>query len=135
MERKEIPRKRILELGARFRNRCEICGRPVRGSNVDIHHIDGNPRNNRLSNLLLVCSGMGAIDCHRQAHQEKYPKQIKFTDKKEKIIDWVAEYAEELESRVDGYKVWKSFSNDYNENRTYEDNKERFKKILESNYG
>lgn len=40
---------------------CEICGSD---RNVDVHHIDGNPRNNDLSNLQRLCRS-----CHIKAHR------------------------------------------------------------------
>ena len=39
---------------------CEICGS---NKNVDVHHIDGNPQNNDLSNLMRLCRS-----CHLKAH-------------------------------------------------------------------
>lgn len=44
---------------------CEICGST---KNVDIHHKDGDFRNNSTSNLMLVCRS-----CHNKIHQ---PKQV-----------------------------------------------------------
>lgn len=39
---------------------CEICGS---NKNVDVHHIDGNPQNNDLSNLQRLCRS-----CHIKVH-------------------------------------------------------------------
>jgi len=39
-------------------NRCEICGSD---KNLEIHHKDGNRRNNSLNNLMVVCRS-----CHRK---------------------------------------------------------------------
>lgn len=39
---------------------CEICGSD---RNVDVHHIDGNPQNNSLDNLMRVCRS-----CHYRIH-------------------------------------------------------------------
>ena len=39
---------------------CEICGSD---QNVDVHHIDGNPQNNDLSNLQRLCR-----KCHYRIH-------------------------------------------------------------------
>jgi len=40
---------------------CEICGS---AENVDVHHKDGNPQNNDLSNLQRLCRS-----CHMKAHR------------------------------------------------------------------
>ena len=40
---------------------CEICGSDI---NVDVHHKDGNPENNDLSNLQRVCRS-----CHVKIHR------------------------------------------------------------------
>lgn len=35
---------------------CEYCGYNKHEYNIDVHHIDGNPNNNILENLSLLCS-------------------------------------------------------------------------------
>jgi hypothetical protein len=64
--------------GGNSRGRFEIIYRPIRksmvqqcstcGSTTDlcIHHLDGNYKNNALSNLTIVCRG-----CHTRIHQEE----------------------------------------------------------------
>lgn len=42
---------------------CEICGSK---QNVDVHHKDGNYRNNTSKNLVLVCRS-----CHNKLHRQK----------------------------------------------------------------
>lgn len=42
---------------------CSVCGSTV---NVDIHHADGDYRNNASSNLVLLCRS-----CHMKAHRPK----------------------------------------------------------------
>lgn len=42
------------------RGECEICGSEV---NIDVHHIDGNPQNNSLENLMRLCRS-----CHSKIH-------------------------------------------------------------------
>jgi 5-methylcytosine-specific restriction endonuclease McrA len=44
---------------------CERTEREVRlaGGHLEVHHVDGNPQNNDLSNLLTLCS----LGCHRAA--------------------------------------------------------------------
>tara|TARA_R100001530_G_scaffold64414_1_gene46274 strand:- start:95 stop:334 length:240 start_codon:yes stop_codon:yes gene_type:complete len=56
---------------------CEICDKEVCG-NPDIHHIDGDRKNNSINNLILVC-----IKCHKIIHhpikvtRHKYkPKEL-----------------------------------------------------------
>lgn len=44
---------------------CEICGSE---KNVDVHHKDGNPKNNDLSNLQRLCRS-----CHVAAHRTRKP--------------------------------------------------------------
>lgn len=48
--------------------RCSLCGSET---HLVVHHIDGNPRNNRLENLLVMCRS-----CHRTIHSRKYRKRI-----------------------------------------------------------
>ena len=43
---------------------CEFCGYKKRSYNLDIHHIDEDPTNNKLENLSILC----AI-CHRDYHR------------------------------------------------------------------
>ena len=40
---------------------CCVCR--DRGKQVQIHHVDGNPANNEINNLIVLC-----LDCHSQAH-------------------------------------------------------------------
>jgi len=54
---------------AYFNNRCQICGCSDE-KRLEVHHIDGNIKNNRLENLTLLC-----IECHR-AISDKYKKKI-----------------------------------------------------------
>ncbi len=46
------------EVFERAENVCQHCGHSF---GLDIHHIDENPSNNRMSNLILLCA-----NCHRQ---------------------------------------------------------------------
>lgn len=45
------------------KDRCEICGRDKK---LDIHHIDENPNNNNLDNLMCLCRS-----CHMKIHRPK----------------------------------------------------------------
>lgn len=40
--------------------KCDICGATT---NIEVHHIDGNTQNNRLSNLVPLCK-----ECHNEIH-------------------------------------------------------------------
>lgn len=45
------------------KNQCEECGKTGR---IDVHHIDGNCRNNTPKNLMALCRS-----CHMKKHKEK----------------------------------------------------------------
>lgn len=49
--KKSIPEKIEREILFRNQNACCVCGK----SNIQIHHIDGNKKNNNLSNLCVLC--------------------------------------------------------------------------------
>lgn len=60
--RKVVPPGLRTRLVARARGRCENCGRDLYGNErIEIHHKNGNPADNRESNLLVVCGG-----CHQR---------------------------------------------------------------------
>ena len=46
---------------------CQGCGK--RGARWEIHHQDGNNKNNALDNLVVYCG-----DCHYKAHYRPKPK-------------------------------------------------------------
>ena len=56
-------KKRLIEAGYK-ENRCECCGltdwngKPI---SLQLHHIDGNPQNNKINNLMILCP-----NCHTQ---------------------------------------------------------------------
>ena len=56
-----IPKERRQMVFIRCNNECEICEDHAA---QQIHHIDGNPRNNELENLQGVC-----YDCHREVEK------------------------------------------------------------------
>lgn len=68
-----IKRKLLLEAGYR----CSIPHCPA-DSALEFHHIDGNPVNNRLSNLLVVCSNHHAA-CTRRRIDRRACQEIKKT--------------------------------------------------------
>lgn len=41
--------------------KCEICGST---DNIDVHHVDGNHKNNTISNLMWVCRKCHNTKCH-----------------------------------------------------------------------
>ena len=45
------------------KDKCEKCGKTGK---LDIHHIDENPNNNNLENLMCLCRS-----CHMKAHRSK----------------------------------------------------------------
>lgn len=63
---KQFNKKRI-EVLIRDSQTCQHCGFDFRGGGKSIqkhaHHIDGNPKNNDINNLVVLCAS-----CHRLAH-------------------------------------------------------------------
>jgi hypothetical protein len=45
-------------------NSCEICGKT---KNINVHHIDMNPKNNNKNNLQVLC-----CSCHRKIHSKYF---------------------------------------------------------------
>ena len=51
------------------KDRCEICGK---SGKLDIHHIDENPNNNNIDNLMCLCRS-----CHMKIHRnESFKKEV-----------------------------------------------------------
>lgn len=44
-------------------NKCQICGKSVSGRHGQVHHIDGDKKNNSMDNLILLCAS-----CHSKIH-------------------------------------------------------------------
>jgi hypothetical protein len=63
--KKEIRSCRMHLIRTRGAN-CEICQANFIGVEyvLDLHHIDGNPKNNAAENLAFICS-----NCHRRLHK------------------------------------------------------------------
>ncbi len=59
-ERIAIPKLTKESLLKEYNHRCSICGT----SNPHIHHIDENPSNNKIENLLPLCPNCHLIDHH-----------------------------------------------------------------------
>jgi 5-methylcytosine-specific restriction endonuclease McrA len=86
---KGVPEETLEKLHRRSGAKCEgsrlgfSCSvRLIDGSDPLVHHMDGNPRNNEMSNLVLLCP-----DCHlkvidrlserrRKAYLEKVAEQL-----------------------------------------------------------
>jgi len=82
-ERKPIPKEvknKVYNLAA---DKCQICGK--RG-NLKIHHIDGNPSNNKITNLILLCGNH-----HDDADKGVIPKwRLKDARNKQKTTGYVS---------------------------------------------
>lgn len=50
--------------------KCQKCKRVLKGLKPHIHHKNGNPKDNRQSNLILVCP-----NCHSKLHRNMRPKR------------------------------------------------------------
>jgi len=72
---------------------CEICG----GVASEVHHLDKNPHNNGLDNLLSVCGG-----CHKAFHNPSLPKIV--YPRKIKSIEYAGEIpVYDLETESDNH--------------------------------
>ena len=60
---KSRPYSRSLMKG---KNICEACGIYIKGNFRHIHHKDGDPTNNNLSNLMVLCA-----KCHKNKHTKE----------------------------------------------------------------
>jgi hypothetical protein len=72
----------------RQKERCALCGSKIVWRNFEVgrkgswaaHHIDGNPRNNLLSNCACVCSSCDFYECHSENWRTgKLPPKSVFT--------------------------------------------------------
>ena len=66
-EPKRIPVKisMIKKLLVRSKGKCEKCNHSLEGVKPHIHHKDGNPKNNKMSNLKVLCP-----NCHSSVHDK-----------------------------------------------------------------
>lgn len=66
---KECRKKRILIYGHHIyrtllnKEKCSLCGFIGKNCQLDYDHIDGNHKNNKISNLRVLCA-----NCHRLIH-------------------------------------------------------------------
>jgi Zn finger protein HypA/HybF involved in hydrogenase expression len=84
--RESIPQKLRTELLLRCKGRCEKCGLDFHDNGVrpHFHHKDGDPKNNKPSNLIVVCP-----NCHSKLHTWKVVEEkdiFGFTVKKRKLV-------------------------------------------------
>ena len=85
---REFHKKRI-DVLIRDNQTCQHCGFDFKqdGDSIKIHahHIDGNPNNNDINNLVILCA-----KCHRLAHHHdltfKFKKNFKPKEYKEKLV-------------------------------------------------
>lgn len=61
---------KILKRAGRDVSMCSVCGKKVSGAKRHVHHIDKNRKNNKVSNLKVVC----AI-CHKKIHGYGFYKE------------------------------------------------------------
>jgi len=58
------------KLLVRSKGKCEKCHRSFEGIKPHIHHKDGNPKNNKMTNLKVLCP-----NCHSSAHDKPIKKK------------------------------------------------------------
>lgn len=84
--REIIPRSLKTELLLRCKGKCENCRLDFYKENVKphFHHKDGNPKNNKSSNLIVLCP-----NCHSKYHKYKVVKEennFGFAVKRRKLV-------------------------------------------------
>jgi len=82
--RKGVPISLQKEALARARHKCQSCHKQLRAV-WHIHHRDGNPNNNRLSNLRVLCPTCHAEEEHKKRIKKRTGK--KTTQKQRSIFD------------------------------------------------
>jgi 5-methylcytosine-specific restriction endonuclease McrA len=58
------------KLLVRSKGKCEKCHRSLDGIKPHIHHKDGDPKNNKMTNLKVLCP-----NCHSSAHDKPIRKK------------------------------------------------------------
>ena len=64
-KRKPVSQSARTKVLVRAKGKCESCGSYLDNVKPHIHHKDGNPRNNKLSNLQVLCP-----NCHSRKHDK-----------------------------------------------------------------
>ena len=73
-KRKAVPQSKRTKVFVRCKGKCERCNGALKDLKPDIHHKDGNARNNIPSNLEVLCP-----NCHSKTRS--YRKQKKSSTK------------------------------------------------------
>jgi 5-methylcytosine-specific restriction endonuclease McrA len=100
--RKPIPDSLRHELILRCKGRCELCGLDFykAGITPEIHHKDGNPRNNKPSNLIVLCP-----NCHTKVQRalEKTKKTERRRSKRKEVspLDVLKEVEDSILDRLE----------------------------------
>ena len=88
-------RNKNIYLWNRENNICERCGEDKK--RIEVHHKDGNPYNNEISNLEVLC-----IQCHNDEHKKRRAKgNYRLT--KEVYFDELSNVIDQLVEKQDNY--------------------------------
>jgi hypothetical protein len=82
MPRVTIPKKTSDAVLGEYSHRCAICG----SDRPHLHHIDENPSNNDLGNLLPLCPNCHLRDQHNPTHRIEVAKLLMFRSFKDPAI-------------------------------------------------
>lgn len=106
-KREPIPQRIKTKLFIRSRGRCERCGLDLNkeGITPDFHHKDGNPKNNKFSNLIVVCP-----NCHRKLHDSERNRIFSTVRPKIKRSRSETKKSKQRRSESSGFDVLGSFS-------------------------
>ncbi len=81
-----------LAIDQKFNSQCHICGST---KNLRRHHINTNPLDNRIENILLICSS-----CHRKIHSIKFVTMKDIDDNKLAIINHKMDETKKIYTRI-----------------------------------